>query len=331
MFTINIGARTGDGYDPVWPLVQRGFGGVALEGHAPSLVRLQSNLARHNASGRLRVVPGFVTPDDIVGRLEAHGVPLSPDVLKIDIDSIDGAVLSAVLACYTPKALMIEINPDFPPPVNWQQMHDPHFVFDKRMLVDRGFYGASAEAVYAIAVSRGYVLLSIQLGSSGTRCDACEHNMWFVHGDYYRAVHPATRLPSSWSDMSRRFWTAHHKFAMHLAKKRGATGAVMPICWAAKTPCPTHALLAAGLTPPECRAKNALNFEPFECASIALARRARDGADGKNASSSLRWAAELAASNVKAACPPPKVCAYSVAIGGVTPEPRLGRAPHCSK
>ena len=62
---------------------------------------------------------GFAEPSTIGRRLQDANVPIAPDVLKLDIDSIDLPILRSVFAAgFRPKVLMAEINPDIPPPVH---------------------------------------------------------------------------------------------------------------------------------------------------------------------------------------------------------------------
>merc|ERR1719352_1295927 len=103
---------------------------------------------------------GFLTPLDVVPRLVSFGVPRGFDALKVDIDSFDADLLAIVLAAFKPKLVMVEINPDWPPPVRWHVTYDPAFPFGGPTAA-AGFYGASADAMYAIASSHGYAMAAI--------------------------------------------------------------------------------------------------------------------------------------------------------------------------
>ena len=130
-FAINIGAKDGRKNDPVYELLAQGFGGVAFEGDPAVEAALRTNLANANISEGVRISWGFVTPQDVAPRLAALGTPRSPDSLKLDIDSFDLDVLSAVLnAGFRPKVVMVEINPDYPPPIVFAQRYHANFTFD---------------------------------------------------------------------------------------------------------------------------------------------------------------------------------------------------------
>lgn len=139
-FAVNLGA--GDGVscnDPVYPLYQAGYAGLAIEGGAnPALaVNLPSPSIR-------KLTATFITPDNIASLLKDNGCPRDPDFLKLDIDGYDGPVLRAIFeAGFRPKVLQLEVQPEFPPPLAFAVHYHP----DYRCVDDRnkvsGFYGAS--------------------------------------------------------------------------------------------------------------------------------------------------------------------------------------------
>ena len=85
-----------------------------------------ANLAAVNSSGGVHVLWGYAEPDTIGERLRRAGVPRTLDALKVDIDSTGLPTLRGVLASgFRPKVLMVEINPDIPPPISWHVAHAP--------------------------------------------------------------------------------------------------------------------------------------------------------------------------------------------------------------
>ena len=222
-YVINLGANDGARHDPAFPLLaERGYGGIMVEGDPPFKERLYRNLQPFNASGRIHVSWGYASPSSIGARLRALGAPNNPDALKIDVDGLDAALLGGILrAGILPKAIVVEVNADLPPPVRLAQAYDDGFVYDFLRKHMRGWLGASADALYTMLDQAGYALVAIELGTrehmvctavgrrarmckkKGT-CTHCENNMWFVRADLLKA---ATGLePPSWPQFVNAFW-----------------------------------------------------------------------------------------------------------------------------
>lgn len=205
-YLINIGAQDGRTHDPTYPLLANfGYDGILFEGDETMRDALHSNV--DSLPGKPSISWGYVTPDDVVARLDAANARRDADVLKIDIDSHDAPILERMLdAGYRPKVVMVEFNPDVAPPLMWHQMYDPHpFNFGKVM---RGNYGASASAWHSILTQRfGYGLVGMEVyDPSVATCRRCEHNMWFVSGDVltmrgYRSM--------GHGEMTYAFWRTH--------------------------------------------------------------------------------------------------------------------------
>jgi hypothetical protein len=157
-FAVNLGA--GDGVscnDPVYPLYQAGYGGLAIEGGA------NAALAVNLPSPSIRKLAGtFITPANIASLLQDHGCPRDPDFLKLDIDGYDGPVLRAIFeAGFRPKVLQLEVQPEFPPPLAFAVHYHP----DYRCVDDHnkvsGFYGASL--AYMADLGRRYGYFAAQI------------------------------------------------------------------------------------------------------------------------------------------------------------------------
>lgn len=331
---INIGARDGKANDPVYELhKQLRYGGTAVEGDPSVRKALHHNLREVNQSGAIHISWGFVTPATILPRLLAEGAPLSPDALKIDIDSFDADVLAAILGSLKPKTLMIEFNPDYPPPIRWQQAFDERFNFNafdykksKGRKADRGFYGASADAVFAIASAKDYALVSFELGWDG-RCYACEHNMWFVHAHLFSRVE--TKPKPTWKHMTRMFWAAHHAYVTaspFRLERNPPPNLDVPHCWVLQDPCPLVEVLnvARGLHLDGLGIAVGVRNPSFSIdgtgawvnASVALRKHA------DKSSSVAEWAASTAAHARDIACgsggASADVCPYNVSISDHT-------------
>ena len=62
-FTINVGAQNGDGFDPIYPLLQRGYAGLSFEGDPDRYEVLHKNLAAVNSSRQVHIIWGYLTQE----------------------------------------------------------------------------------------------------------------------------------------------------------------------------------------------------------------------------------------------------------------------------
>eukprot|EP00747_Dinoflagellata_sp_TGD_P006896 gnl/TRDRNA2_/TRDRNA2_116518_c1_seq1.p1 gnl/TRDRNA2_/TRDRNA2_116518_c1~~gnl/TRDRNA2_/TRDRNA2_116518_c1_seq1.p1 ORF type:complete len:416 (-),score=45.68 gnl/TRDRNA2_/TRDRNA2_116518_c1_seq1:88-1335(-) len=128
---VNIGCHDFGSNDPLFPAMQAL---AAAGGHVSGLCIDVDEQALQNASVQLRawgfphvaVVRQEVTPSNIVSLLGS--VPMV-DVLKIDIDGMDCAVLSAVLDSLPrpPGILIVEVLYDIPPPWRFARRYAPEW------------------------------------------------------------------------------------------------------------------------------------------------------------------------------------------------------------
>lgn len=224
-FVVNLGANDGTRHDPAFPLlVERGYGGVHFEGDPAFKKRLYASLKPFNASGNVHVSWGFASAATIAEKMRSYGCPREPDALKIDVDGLDGALLEGILqGGIRPKAVVVEVNSDLPPPLQISQLDSPHFTFDFQRKHMRGWLGASADSLYTLLAKYDYALLAFELGTrehmvcaktKGTptrmchkhsTCTHCENNMWFVRGDLLRSATGGTQ-PPSWPQFANAFW-----------------------------------------------------------------------------------------------------------------------------
>lgn len=141
-FAVEIGAGDGkrlDGYhrplDPMWPLFESGFGGLAIESNQvfdhqhvkaaaddPPMTyaagKLSTTLASANASGNVRIAWARASPTNVAELLRAHGTPRDFDALNVDVDGDELPLIEAILAAgFSPAAIALTINPDVPPPI----------------------------------------------------------------------------------------------------------------------------------------------------------------------------------------------------------------------
>lgn len=118
----------------------------------------------------------FVTRDNITTLFQQYGVPREFDLLSIDIDGNDWYLWEAILQEYSPRVVVIEYNPNFPPPDDRVIPYDPEFFWGK--IPHAAFHGASATAIYNLARAYNYSLVYIE--KNGV-------NMFFVRDDLLNA------------------------------------------------------------------------------------------------------------------------------------------------
>ena len=239
-FVVNLGANDGARHDPAFPLiVDRAYGGILVEGDPSFKKRLYANIRPFNTTGRLQISWGFASASSIGPRLLSLGCPRAPDALKIDVEGLDAALLEGILqAGIAPKAIVVEVNPDIPPPLRISQLYHDAFKFEFLRKHMRGWLGASADALYELLGRAGYALVALELGTrehlvcagkgkakmckkKGT-CTHCENNMWFVRADLLKA---ATGLePPSWSQFVHAYWKQLFAFNTYIDNRAAFTG-----------------------------------------------------------------------------------------------------------
>ena len=131
-----------------------------------------------------------------LGFARGEAAVLRPDAFKVDI--MTRSVLSAGIQ---PKVIMVEINSDIPPPVQWTVGHNKRFLFDFDGTAMRGFFGASMGAWFTSLQKEGYGLVAIEHGTEAGGSN--EHTAWFVRSELMRAKGVT---PPSWRGMTNAFW-----------------------------------------------------------------------------------------------------------------------------
>ena len=148
-FFVEFGVQDGAQCNAAHLALDRQWSGVMIEGnddYAPALKQRYEGTAT-------RVVPAFVTAENIAGIFQEAGVPHDFDLLSIDIDGNDYWVWRALHA-YRPKVVVIEYNAVHAPPERWVMRYDPAHVWDGST-----YYGASLASLAALGDSKGYALL----------------------------------------------------------------------------------------------------------------------------------------------------------------------------
>jgi hypothetical protein len=174
-YAVNLGADDGIACnDPVYPLYKEGWSGLAIDG------REQPNLFNNIPQASVRKYDNTViTPDNIVNMLKNNYCPKDPDMLKIDIDGYDLSIVETILkAGYTPKIIQVEVNPDFPPPIEFYVMYDSKYCCVDKNNKFTGFYGTSIAALDYVGRQYGYRMANLDFVTEWT------HDAVLVHNDY---------------------------------------------------------------------------------------------------------------------------------------------------
>jgi len=152
---VNIGASDGKSEDPLYDLVtQEGLTGVAVEPATDKCLAFQrhlSNITLQCTSATPQILPGLI--------LEHVGPAV--DVVKVDIDSYDCAILEELLSRLTTHLLLMEVNPGIPPPFKWaMRYHADLSAFlgnlDAEELQSAPIRGCSLSYVVSLAKKYGY-------------------------------------------------------------------------------------------------------------------------------------------------------------------------------
>jgi len=151
-YVIDIGASFCVSTDPCYPFITNNeFSGLCIEGNSqciPILTqKISKNFAVHN---------GYVTPDNILEIFKTQNVPKVFDLLKIDIDGYDLAVLRKILSEYKPSIIIAEINEKMPPPIIFEVLYKSDYQWDNSHC-----YGFSISAGDLVMKKNGYFIEQI--------------------------------------------------------------------------------------------------------------------------------------------------------------------------
>jgi hypothetical protein len=222
-FVINLGAQDGDNYDPVFELLvkekilKRYYSGIFIEASEAHEKSLRQNTRMFNQTGNMQIYIEYALPTTIVARLQSGNCPSDPDVLKVDIDSVDLPVLQAIFqtSAIRPKVVMAEVNSDMPLPFMWYQKE----IRIWRSETYFGNYGTGVYALYDLMDSTGYVPIGVELGSSRGDCVGCEHNVFFLRKDLYQQkTNHDVRYNITFLDFSRSFWISLLEYSNYSRK-----------------------------------------------------------------------------------------------------------------
>lgn len=159
-YVLNIGAAQGKLYnDPTLPLYEAHYRGLSVDA-----------LPNENETPRWPYLNQLLTPS----RLPELNLT-EYAVLKIDIDSYDGPVMSGLLELgHRPAIIQIEVHPEIPPQIAFSILENPLI----NGTGDFGFYGASLGWIAKKAEIFGYRPVILDFVSPNT------HDVILVSGDW---------------------------------------------------------------------------------------------------------------------------------------------------
>lgn len=159
---VEIGSSDG-GENCTRALAEVGWSGVWIEGDGE-----RAALASARALPGVQVVNAFVERGNVAELLRGAAVGAEPDVLVVDIDGEDLAVLDAALVQHRPRLVVVEYNAAFVPPAVWSLPRRLAGGWDGTFR-----FGASLQAFVDTLAGR-YLLV---------HCDRSGVNAFFVRAD----------------------------------------------------------------------------------------------------------------------------------------------------
>lgn len=148
-------------------LLLKGWRAVWIDGSAGNIQAIQSALP---ASNHLAVRHAFVDRDNAASIVSAELASLDScdrvDVVSVDIDGNDLAVMKVILETFSPSVAIVEYNAKFPPPIRIGVGYRADHIW-----ADDDYHGASLEALVE-AFAPDHLLVS---------CNLAGTNAFFVH------------------------------------------------------------------------------------------------------------------------------------------------------
>jgi hypothetical protein len=125
-YIIDIGVSTGVSTDPIYQfIIDNNYKGLCIEGNSEHIPLLKKNI-----SSTFDIYNGYITPLNILDIFYNYNVPISIDLLKIDIDGYDLEVIRTILTVYRPKVIIAEINEKIPPPILFEVKYITDYEWD---------------------------------------------------------------------------------------------------------------------------------------------------------------------------------------------------------
>mmetsp|Transcript_27533 Transcript_27533/g.47150 ORF Transcript_27533/g.47150 Transcript_27533/m.47150 type:complete len:335 (-) Transcript_27533:5-1009(-) len=200
-FVVDLGASVrGHGttgvanQDSCFALFDAGYSGLMVDGDPKQGVKMR----RRFPSKSIQIVSTLLSPENVAAILRRASTPIDADLVKIDIDGFDCAVMAALLEAYRPKVVQMEVNIQFPPPLRFALLSIENYNFDKRgmlygcslayqgdMMSRHGYALLQMEANDAIYVQHDLLPPLLPTGLPPTACDAYMHGYAERPGVYH--------------------------------------------------------------------------------------------------------------------------------------------------
>ncbi|MBN1796132.1 MAG: hypothetical protein JW804_05615 [Sedimentisphaerales bacterium] len=197
---VEIGA--GDGLENnTLTLLFEGWKGLWIESSSKSCNKMRNGYRKTIESGRLKIVNAFITKDNIDSLIDCDIEEAEIDLLSIDVDGNDYHILNAV-KCIKPRALVIETNVKFHPPIMYCMQYNEKHIWD-----GSDNYGVSLKFLEVKLKEKGYLLVGCNLTGSNAffvRQDLVEDKFYepFTAENHYQpgrfeiATHQSGHRPS---------------------------------------------------------------------------------------------------------------------------------------
>ncbi len=153
-------------------LLEQGWSGLWLVGSPDVAAAVNRLFDRQIAEGRLRVIQGYVTPENVTALLEQGGIADRFDMLSLDIDQHTTHVWRAMRQ--RARVACIEYNASLPPSTACEVPYDIANVWD-----DTSWYGASLKTVEQIGRAHGMSLVGCDIrGINAFLVDSAEDGLF---------------------------------------------------------------------------------------------------------------------------------------------------------
>jgi len=164
---VELGAGNGLENNTAFLLAQ-GWRGVWLEGNPRNYEMIRASFAREMSDGRLKLIQGVVTAENVSNLLRGVVEAVEFDLLSIDVDRNTYHVWAA-LDVLRPRVVVVEYNAHFPADLVWIADYDP-----SKWWNGTSYFGASLKALEMLGARLGYSLVG---------CDIAGANAFFVRSD----------------------------------------------------------------------------------------------------------------------------------------------------
>jgi hypothetical protein len=154
---VDLGAGDGIKGSNTYALFRSGWRGLGVEADPRRARRLAH---AYRGLPDVTACHARVTPANVEGLLESHGVRAGFDLLSLDIDSYDYWVLDRLLERFRPRLVVTEINEKIPPPIRFVVRFDPDF------RLQHHFFGYSIASLEDLCARRAYALVALEYNNA---------------------------------------------------------------------------------------------------------------------------------------------------------------------